>query len=92
MLETIIMIAIAISIFAFGVGLGAYLENVRLAAIHAEEALIDRITQEFEVQNEHIWAAAAANKQNCPSSREEGQWDAGITQELPVITDGYPQE
>lgn len=91
-LETIITIAIAISIFAFGVGLGAYLENVRLASISRQEELMSRITQEFEVQRENIWAAAELHQKENPSSEEEGHWDdVKITQELPEITGEYPR-
>ncbi len=91
-MEVIILISVATALFALGMGLGAWLENVRLTSYWAEKALMERITQEFEVQNKHIWAAAKIHKKQCPSSEEEGHWDVRITQELPEITGEYRLE
>lgn len=92
MIHTLIIIAIAIAIFAFGIGLGAWLENVRLTSIHAEDNLMQRITHEFEIQKETIWAAAESHQKEDPSSEEEGHWGVKITQQLPEITGEYRRE
>jgi len=93
MIHTLIIIAIAIAIFAFGMGLGAWLENVRLTSIHAEDNLMQRITHEFEVQKETIWAAAELHQKENPSSGEEGYWDdVKITQRLPEVTGEYQRD
>ena len=93
MVHTLIIIALAIAIFAFGIGLGAWLENVRLTSIHAEDNLMQRITHEFEIQKETIWAAAEIHQKEYPSSEEEGYWDdVKITQRLPEVTGEYQRD
>lgn len=84
--ETILFFAAGLCLFVVGIGLGAYLENIRLTSIYFKtDRIMGRIIDNLKLQEE-------AEKENQSTSFEqEEDWSVRITQELPEISGEYPQ-